>query len=66
MIEKVGLPPASVFLREARTNAIQHNKFMVLLKGQQKKACRGMDRLDQHLRRRHPRPDQCRPLGARA
>ena len=37
MIEKVGLPKASVFLREARTNAIQHNKFMVLLKGQQQK-----------------------------
>ena len=30
------------------------------------KACRGVDRLDQHLRRRHPRPDQCRPLGARS
>ena len=37
MIEKVGLPKASVFLREARTNAIQHNKFMVLLKGQQQR-----------------------------
>jgi phosphatidylserine/phosphatidylglycerophosphate/cardiolipin synthase-like enzyme len=37
MIEKVGLPKAGVFLREARTNAIQHNKFMVLLKGQQQK-----------------------------
>jgi len=37
MIKKVGLPKANVFLREARTNAIQHNKFMVLLKGQQKK-----------------------------
>ena len=30
------------------------------------KACRGVDRLDQHVRRRHPRPDQCRPLGARS
>ena len=65
MIEKVGTAEASVFLREARTNAIQHNKFMVLLKGKQQEACRGVDRLDQHLRRRHPRPDQCRPLGAR-
>jgi len=37
MIEKVGIPMGQVFLREARTNAIQHNKFMVLLKGQQKK-----------------------------
>lgn len=37
MIKKVGLPKASVFLRQARTNAIQHNKFMVLLKGPQKK-----------------------------
>ena len=37
MIKKVGLPKTSMFLREARTNAIQHNKFMVLLKGRQKK-----------------------------
>lgn len=37
LIKKVGLPKASVFLREARTNAIQHNKFMVLLRGRQKK-----------------------------
>jgi phosphatidylserine/phosphatidylglycerophosphate/cardiolipin synthase-like enzyme len=37
MIKKVGLPKAGVFLREARTNAIQHNKFMVLLKGKQRK-----------------------------
>ena len=37
MIKKVGLPKANVFPREARTNAIQHNKFMVLLKGQQER-----------------------------
>ena len=37
MIKKVGLPEGSVILREARNNAIQHNKFMVLLKGQQEK-----------------------------
>ena len=36
LIKKAGLPKASVFLREARTSAIQHNKFMVLLKGNQK------------------------------
>jgi hypothetical protein len=33
LIDKVGIPPGHVFLREARTNNIQHNKFMVLLKG---------------------------------
>lgn len=33
MIKEVGLPEENVFLRQARTNAIQHNKFMVLLKG---------------------------------
>jgi phosphatidylserine/phosphatidylglycerophosphate/cardiolipin synthase-like enzyme len=38
LIDKVGIPPGHVFLREARTNNIQHNKFMVLLKGAQKKA----------------------------
>ncbi|MBI2719389.1 MAG: hypothetical protein HYX36_11625, partial [Rhizobiales bacterium] len=37
LIDKVGLPPGHVFLREARTRNIQHNKFMVLLKGPQKK-----------------------------
>lgn len=36
LIKKVKLPKANVFLREARTSAIQHNKFMVLLKGKQK------------------------------
>jgi phosphatidylserine/phosphatidylglycerophosphate/cardiolipin synthase-like enzyme len=36
MIARVGIPDDNVFLREAKTNAIQHNKFMVLLKGQQK------------------------------
>ncbi len=29
-------------------------------------ADRGVDRLHQHFRRRHLRPDQCRPLGARS
>ncbi len=33
--------------------------------GRRADARRGLDRLDQHLRRRHPRPDQCRPLGPR-
>ena len=33
MIQSVGLPANSVILREARTSAIAHNKFMVLLKG---------------------------------
>jgi phosphatidylserine/phosphatidylglycerophosphate/cardiolipin synthase-like enzyme len=33
MIERVGLPRDRVLLREARTNAIQHNNFMVRLKG---------------------------------
>ena len=28
LIDKVGIPPGHVFLREARTNNIQHNKFM--------------------------------------
>lgn len=32
-IEKAGLPHADIILREARRTAIQHNKFMVLLKG---------------------------------
>jgi len=36
MIKDVGIPAGHVFLREARTNAIQHNKFMVLLKGKKK------------------------------
>lgn len=35
-IERVDFPDDNVFLREARTSAIQHNKFMVLLKGKQK------------------------------
>jgi phosphatidylserine/phosphatidylglycerophosphate/cardiolipin synthase-like enzyme len=34
LIQSVGLPVNSVIHREARTSAIAHNKFMVLLKGQ--------------------------------
>ena len=45
--------------------AIQHNKFMVLPTGTKQDARRGVDRLDQHLGRRHLRPDQRRPLGPR-
>lgn len=33
MIQDAGLPKTSIILREARTSSIQHNKFMVLLKG---------------------------------
>jgi phosphatidylserine/phosphatidylglycerophosphate/cardiolipin synthase-like enzyme len=33
LIQKVGIPTARVHLREAKPNDIQHNKFMVLLKG---------------------------------
>ena len=32
-VQKAGIPAARVHLREARRNDIQHNKFMVLLKG---------------------------------
>ena len=32
-LEKAGIPEANVILREAKPNEIQHNKFMVLLKG---------------------------------
>jgi len=32
-IQKAGIPAARVHLREAKRNDIQHNKFMVLLKG---------------------------------
>jgi phosphatidylserine/phosphatidylglycerophosphate/cardiolipin synthase-like enzyme len=35
MIESVGIAGKHVFLREARTSTIQHNKFMVLLEGKQ-------------------------------
>ena len=34
-IKAAGLPKGSVILREARKDAIAHNKFLVLLKGQQ-------------------------------
>jgi phosphatidylserine/phosphatidylglycerophosphate/cardiolipin synthase-like enzyme len=34
MIKQVGIPKQSVILRQARTANIQHNKFMVLLKGE--------------------------------
>ena len=65
MIATAKLPDgAACSVREARPNDIQHNKFMVLLKGASREARRGVDRLDQHLDRRHPRPDQRRPLGA--
>lgn len=33
MLQRVGIPNANVILREARPNDIQHNKFMVLLRG---------------------------------
>lgn len=33
MLKAVGIPRDQVVLREARTSSIQHNKFMVLLKG---------------------------------
>jgi phosphatidylserine/phosphatidylglycerophosphate/cardiolipin synthase-like enzyme len=33
MIEEVGIPKKSVIMREAKRNNIQHNKFIVLLKG---------------------------------
>jgi phosphatidylserine/phosphatidylglycerophosphate/cardiolipin synthase-like enzyme len=33
MIKDAGLPKKNIILREARTSNIQHNKFMVLLKG---------------------------------
>jgi phosphatidylserine/phosphatidylglycerophosphate/cardiolipin synthase-like enzyme len=36
MIKTAELPKSSIILREARADAIAHNKFMVLLKGQQK------------------------------
>ncbi|MEO8481100.1 MAG: phospholipase D-like domain-containing protein [Acidobacteriota bacterium] len=35
-IADAGLPPASIVRREARPSNIAHNKFMVLLKGQQR------------------------------
>ena len=64
MLEEANIPNANVILREAKPNDIQHNKFMVLLKGK-RRADGGVDRLDQSFRRRHSRPDQCRALGAR-
>jgi phosphatidylserine/phosphatidylglycerophosphate/cardiolipin synthase-like enzyme len=36
-IKRVGFPPERVILREARKSNIHHNKFMVLLKGAQKR-----------------------------
>lgn len=36
-IKAAGLPKKSIVLREARPNEIQHNKFMVLLKGKARK-----------------------------
>lgn len=34
LLKDAGIPKANVTLREARSSSIQHNKFMVLLKGQ--------------------------------
>jgi phosphatidylserine/phosphatidylglycerophosphate/cardiolipin synthase-like enzyme len=38
MIKETGFPEDRVILRQARKSSIHHNKFMVLLKGKQKKA----------------------------
>jgi phosphatidylserine/phosphatidylglycerophosphate/cardiolipin synthase-like enzyme len=35
-IKDAGIPKANIIAREARPNAIQHNKFMVLLKGKKR------------------------------
>lgn len=37
VIEEAGIPSASIILRESRTDEIQHNKFMVYLKGKRRK-----------------------------
>ena len=66
LIKEAGMPAGQ--RHPARGQHQQHPAQQVhgAAQGQaRRQAGRSVDRLDQHLRRRHPRPDQCRPLGAR-
>ena len=62
---KEKMPDSAIALwREAKPNDIAAQQVHGAAQGPAAHARRGVDRLDQHLARRHPRPDQRRPLGA--